>query len=431
MTSYYKFSAKILCIIVLATLLLQCIDRKRDNPFDPDGNSKDILSLSLTPGTDRVTLDWRLLEFLDRFDGFRIYRSVDTQENFQPFVDLATDQFSFTDTNIDQKRWYYYRVVATSNNEETSPSNTARSFLGPGSYWVLETDGFSVKQLSYDLLNVTRTYRTTLAPLEWAFIDTDSLIWLANERFSRSLSSINRDNGNIRYYYPDSVISTRDVEINTETRDIYILDNRDAKILVFRNGSIRNIVYMDPTEDYLKMVYRESDGRLLVLGEKRLWSFNSDALSGASVTIPFPAGMEGKDFDLSGNTMYILAASSEDSQSLIYTVNGSTVTDSLRSANFFYRMRFDAINQHFYLAESLSGNDKIVQLSFNGDRLDHSSGYGDVQQIVINPYDRSVIVVDYFFNLLYLYDQQGNFISESRTLDGNKFILGPTRVYVE
>ncbi|MCB0261331.1 MAG: hypothetical protein KDH97_12210 [Calditrichaeota bacterium] len=419
-------------ILLLSCLLFwQCIERDRDNPFDPQGDQDNILNLQIFPEADRVLLQWSLEAPLTDYRGFRIYRSLDAEENFEILEETPAGQFTFTDTEVEAGRWYFYRVVAFSASEETQPSNTTRALLGPGTYWVLSPVDYCIKQLSYDAVNIRKQFRFSIAPVAWSFIPGEPRFWVAYEPFTQSIGTIRKSDGEKAFFYPDSLVAAADLAADPAGGQVYILDDRRREVVVFLNGAVLRRISLEE-DQYIRLAFDHARGRLYVLGEGRLISFDPEIPAGTRQTFHFPPGFQGKDFDLRENIAYILSASENSLSSIIYTISDQVITDSLHTANYYYRIHYDEVGGQYYLAEeNPGGDDLIVQLSPGGDRQIHSSGYKRIAQIAMNPFDRSVVIVDYLGSLLYLYDAGGNRISVSRAADGSELFYGPTRVYIE
>ena len=96
----------LLYLLVFTTLiwLSRCTERSRDNPFDPNSNSKTRVNLSVEPENNQAHLSWSV-ENIQDFTGFIIYRSVDGSE-FVRYQEIAPSFTTFTDTALNYYQWY-------------------------------------------------------------------------------------------------------------------------------------------------------------------------------------------------------------------------------------------------------------------------------------------------------------------------------------
>jgi hypothetical protein len=419
-------------LTLLPLLFTDCLERARDNPFDPVNNQTP-LSLELTPGNVRITLNWNFTRPITDYQGFRLYRAVGTPENFSLFAQLPSTQFAFADTTINPGQWYYYKVSVVGDDLESSPSNICKAYLGTGKYWVLSEDGYVLKRISYDLINTLFSRDLYLKTTDWSVAIRDSAIWLSYPQYTKSISEFSMISGQENLYYPDGLQAAVDVEYNPISRVVYILDHSNSSILVYNRSSVVSQIAIDPSVRFKRLKYYQRLNQLFVLGETKLLIISVQNNQYPTESIDFPAGYTGLDFDFTNAKAYVLIASESGSQSAIYTINDqSAVEDTLNLNGIFYRMCVDDLNNWFYVAEDVTGgDDRVMQLSYSGNRQVQLPGFKFVEQIAVNPYDRSTIIVDYSNNLLSLYDKEGNFISSSQTFEGQKYLFQPFRVYIE
>jgi DNA-binding beta-propeller fold protein YncE len=424
--------ALFLIFILLPILFTQCLERERDNPFDPINNQTP-LSLQLKPGNLRISLNWNFTRPITDYQGFRLYRAVGTTENFTLFSQLPGNQFAFVDTSISAGQWYYYKVSVLGDDVESLPSNTSKTYLGPGEYWVLSEDGYVLKKISYDLINTIFSRDLYLRTTDWSVAIEDSAIWLSYPQYTKSISKFSMTSGQEELHYPEGLQGAIDVAYNPLSNVIYILDRSNASILVYSGNSVVGQIPINSEARHYRIKYFQRLNKLFVLGESQLLVISVDNNQYPGETLDFPPGYTGLDFDFANAKAYVLIASESGQQSAIYTINDqSAVEDTLQLNGIFYRMCVDDLNSWFYAAEDVSsGNDKVLQLSYSGNRQIELTGFKFVEQIAVNPYDRSIIVVDYSNNLLSLYDVEGNFISSSEDFEGRKYLSHPFRVFVE
>lgn len=429
---FLKCGSLFLLLGIPVWLMPGCVERPRDNPFDPAVNQAP-LSLELEPAAERIALRWSLNQAIEDYQGFRLYRAAGSPDSFAVYLDFPASQFSYLDEDVQPGRWYYYKISVVGQGLESLPSRINKAYPGPGSYWALEDNGYVLRRLSYDLLHVTAAYPLFYGAREWAVVPDDSSIWFTYPQFTNVISRFNRLTGRERLFYPEGISNVVDVEYNSLNQSVFLLDRNRAAVFVFTNEGIVETILLDSTEVFSRIRYHRPSNRLFALGNARMQFIDLGTLQRPLVTIPLRQNYRGKDLDLEGPGAYILCASENERRSIIYRVSAAAAPeDSLEAEGFFYRLRVDGTASRYYLAEDItSGDDQVVQLSPDGSRQLHWPGFKLVEDIQINPYDHSLLIVDYYGNILRLYDAQGNFISESRDLNGNSYLYRPLRVYIE
>lgn len=417
---------------IFPLLLLQCIERPRDNPFDPTNNQSPV-TLNLKPRADRVILDWSFNQGITDYQGFRLYRAVSTTDTFSLIAEIPAGQFSYQDTSTERGKWYFYKMSVVGRELESPLSNTCKTYLGQGEYWVLTENGNVLLKISYDLINTLFNRTLYLQAGEWSVAMEDSAIWLKYPQYTKSFSKFSMTTGQETLYNSEVLKTPVDIEFNPNNEQIYILDPGNANIAVFRNDALIDQIPLGSAASYNLFKYHRLLNQLFVLGDSQLLIISLGSNQYPGSTLEFPEGYEGKDLEVAGNKTYILSASENEQKSIIYTVTANfVVEDTLNLNGIFYRICYDSQSQQFYAAEEISGGaDKAVQLSAEGNRQLQLTGFTYIEQIALNPYDQTVIVVDYGNNLVSLFDKEGNFISSSRDVEGRKYLFGPGRIYIQ
>ena len=415
-------------------ILSNCSERGHNNPFDPEGNSETPLTLSLNSfDNNSVNLSWGWESNpVTDYSGFRIYRSVGNDHNFTLYHESPKSEFSFSDTSVQKYNWVYYKISVFGPSVESALSKPQKIYLGQGVYWILSSYGFWVRKVSYDLQRAMKNYYTTYPCQEWAVSLDDSLINLAYIRFSRGVSQLNLKKGVEDFFYSD-VNSPIDVEYDAAQKRMFVLDsngdNQEDEILVIKNKALERKIIL-PKENYLKLYLSNQNHSLVILGETKYYEL-STTTSTIMDSVLFSPGFIGQDVDVSSDSIYILTYSEQTNMSKIYKTDfQGNVTDSLITSGHFYRITFDKDFHQFYLAEEIDfAQDKLVKLSSQGVRQFELSGFEYIEQIGLNPYDHSFVVInnDPVNDQLILYDSSGNEISRSKT---NSF-YDPIRIFFE
>ncbi|NIT61906.1 MAG: hypothetical protein GWN00_38620, partial [Aliifodinibius sp.] len=314
---------------------------------------------------------------------------------------------------------------------ESTRSQPEKIYLGQGFYWILSSNGFWIRKVSYDLLRILNNYSTTYPPEEWAISLSDSLINLGFFRFAKGVSQLNLTKGNEDFFYFEELNSPVDVEYDGTQNRIYVLDTNgqggNEQVHIIRNKLPERKISL-PQGNYRKLYLSTSNQSLAILGETKYLNLS---LSSFAITdsLVFSAGQIGQDMDASSDTIFVLTSSEQANMSEIHNISfDNDATNSLSISGDFYRITVDATLSQFYLAQDIpSAMDQVVKLSKQGTRLLQLTGFEYVGQIGLNPYDQSIIVVDRVGGRLILYDSDGNEVSRSQS---NSF-YDPIRIFIE
>lgn len=429
-----KKLALLFFLLVMGLLFLSgCSERNHSNPFDPRSSGNSPLNVSVISNdnkTVQINWSWKSDPVTD-YDGFRIYRSTDDSQNYRLYRDLPKDQFSFIDSTVQSHTWSYYKVSVYGPSVESEASQPEKIYLGQGYYWILSSYGFWIRKVSYDLLHSLKNYYTTYPAEEWAVSLADSIIDLAFFNYSKGVSQLNLNKGIEDFFYFTDSNYPIDVEYDASQDRIYFLEENSSEnngqLVILKNKSLETKIPL-PAQNYIKLYLSKPNKSLIILGESKYleYSINSSAIIDSVI---FPHDYTGQDMDVSNDSVFVLTSSDLTGMSKIYKTSfQDNVTDSLVIPGLFYRITHDNNMQQYYLAQEIkSANDQVVKLSSNGSRLFQLSGFEYIEQIGLNPYDHSIVVIDRLSDQLILYDSEGNEISRSRA---NSF-YDPIRIFIE
>lgn len=414
-------------------LIAGCSQRGHDNPFDPEGHVASPVTLlvsSTDDNTVRLTWRWRSDPITD-YSGFRVYRLVAGGQNYTLYREIPKNQFAFVDSTVQHYEWYRYKVSVYGPAVESAASQPGKIFLGQGSYWILSRYGFWVRKVSYDLQRVKSEYYTSYPAEEWAVSLSDSLINLCFFRFDRGISQLNLKKGYEDYFYDEDLDSPIDVEYDSSLNRIYVLDengqSNEDQLQMIRNKSIERKITLPP-DQYLKLYLSIRNGFLIILGKTAILKYSLITFT-ITDTIPFVDQFEGQDMDASADSVFVLSTSQQSKLSQIFRISFSdNNVNAMTLSGIFYRITENSATGEFYVAESISGaKDMVVKLSSQGSRLLQLPNFEVVEQIGLNPYDQSVVVVDRLGDQLVLYDSSGNEVSRSSP---NRF-YDPIRIFIQ
>ncbi|NOX36518.1 MAG: fibronectin type III domain-containing protein [Calditrichaeota bacterium] len=408
-------------------LLSGCAERERKNPFDPGADQESPVRLSLKPTETAVVLEWEV-EPISHVVGFRIYRSVDDNRHFQLYQEVGSDHRVFLDSNVEPYRWYYYRVTALGPATESLPSNTEKTYLGKGKIYLISHYGFWVRQLSYDLLHTLNQFDTRFPPVEWAPYLKENIVWLAYGPY-RYIGRIHLSLAKEEDYFDDVLKIPIDVEVDPRNGNLFVLDDGTNELIQINNLTVTHRVELPPNV-YIRMTLQPEARRMGILGESLfLWmSLDSRAIL---FTHSLPETLSFQDQAITRDTIYLLATALQSQSTRLITLSPTTGETTDRWLNgIFHKIAVDNDQQVFYLAQITDirrpdTQQRLVKLSFNGDRLLELDNFNFIADIQINPYDNSVVVVDRLKDRLFLIRTDGKIISESIKL------YDPIRVHIE
>ncbi|RLD12660.1 hypothetical protein DRI50_08805, partial [candidate division KSB1 bacterium] len=96
------------------SILFSCVQKPtaptNDNPFDPKNQSTqgDPFHLQASIANGGITLQWQIPPVND-LDHFELYKSVDSDQDFNLLKQLPATTTTYTDRNISNGHTYFYR----------------------------------------------------------------------------------------------------------------------------------------------------------------------------------------------------------------------------------------------------------------------------------------------------------------------------------
>jgi len=384
-----------------------CAQREHLNPFDPLGPRKSPITLSLVPINSGVELYWTTIE-LEGVVGFRIYRKKQNQSFFEPIIDLSADQHSYIDKNVETGQWYNYYVTVLGKNIESSASNIEKVLLGPGEYWILSQYGYSINHYSYDLLHRKNTINVKFAPEDWDWNLKEQKVYLAYPQY-RLVSCLDLNSGIEDVFFDDIFIRPIHLKWDFWNNRLLVLDRKKQSVFIFVNTVLVDSIPL-PDENYLK-IQTTKKGHIWVLGIHNALVFDKNGLPISQIN--FNTNFTGMDIQYDGYYIYVLTTNMKNGFSNLFQFEETTRTVKVFSikGNFSILRKIPDKN-YFWAAEKLTiYNQRLVKLSNVGHRLLEGPELENIFDIQINPRDESVVVVDRLGNSLYLFDREGNLIS--------------------
>ena len=407
-----------------------CTERERSNPFEP-GETDEVISLTLLPESDKITLRWQLNRQVEDITGFRVYRSIGSPENLLGFQEVSQTTTQFTDFQVQPGQRYYYRVSVLGTNVESTPSNVESTLIGNGKWWVLTTDDRNVKLLSYDLQHTLRDYRTEFLSENWATPTSgDSLFWFSTPTYLKSIVSLNRQNGRERFFYFDSLSKAEDLFFNVNERQLYVLDNVRKRLFVLFNNNLIGITKLDENRDYRRIKQSAASDAVWVMSDQAISRYEINAgVARLTADWPFDSGFTGRDIAVLGGNVYALSAGTTASQLLQIDNQNNTTPISLQGR---YRRVTVIGPDAIFLAQEIDGSDDaLVKMNAAGQEIFRKAEFGSIEAIGVNPSDQTIVVADVSRSIVSLHDPQGNRISESRNSAGTRILSEPLKLLLD
>ena len=408
-------------IILVGQIFFNCTERNRLNPFDPEGKIKSPIQLSISPSGHSARLNWSIQDITD-FKGFRLYRARD-DNNFILLADLSPQTRSYSDTLLDYYHWYQYRIAILGYQNESLPSEPVRFYPGPGKVWLLTRYGYSIRQLSYDLLHSSKVYNTNYPPISWDLDLGREEIWLAHAQY-RYISKMNISLGYEDFFLQNDFQQPMDIKRDSNSDRIIVLDSRGKALFLLENQTVRDSIALD-RDNYFKMMVT-NNSQIIAMNDNsaRIFEAEGDSL----YRINFEDGFRGADMMLQDSLLYVLISNATSSQSQLITFNRSSQQlMHLNLTGIFTLIGKPADKNYLYLSEVINSNStRLVKLSLEGNRLlELPVLAGNIDDIAINQNDNSIIVLQRYQNNLVLYDSLGQIIST------NNQIYDPIKITIQ
>lgn len=409
----------LICFLLLN--FLSCSERDRLNPFDPSGNIKSPVELSVSPMNQSAKLDWTIQDITD-YKGFRLYRAIDN-ENYSLYQEFPPETRSFTDTNLEYYHWYYYRITVLGYQTESTPSPAVKIFPGPGTVWLLSRYGYSIHQLSYDLNHSLKVYYTNYPPINWDIDLSHNEIWMAHAQY-RYVTRLNLMLGYEDFFLQNHFERPIDIKIDRDLDRICILDPSRRMIFLLRNRILEDSLSLSQNNFFKMGISHHSD--MIVINDSLSVIFNANGEIKA--TINFGAGFVGRDIIVENDILYILLASQEADISKIIIYDLLNLQSNQITLNGIFNLfSKPKTKNYFYASETIQLNsERLVKLSGEGNRLlELPVLHGIIDDIAVNPVDHSVVILQRYEDLIMLYDSLGQKISS------NDQIYDPIKVFIQ
>ncbi len=426
MVKFSRIMHRLILLVGLA-VILSCSERERTNPFDPANTIEAPIQLSMKPFPERIELQWSYPP-LEGVVETHIYRAVDDSTDYELYQVLDSDVRSFTDTQVSNYHWYYYRVSLSNGVRETSPSNAVRTFLGPTTTWMLSENGFQVLQLSYDLRHVLSTYNTFYPDNDWDVKLASFSIWLVSKSFT-AVSRLSIKAGEEVFIFTQGFKSPIAVVGEGTGNNFYVLDNGQNNVQYFQEEQVTR-EYIFPSGNYISLHVFTNQNRLVAINTSTLYLADL-SLNRIVDSLAAPPNMEftrsvqqgiwlfaiANDFEANRSIIFYRSMAENDWQQLPLPMAVGTLAYSFEENAF--------VVSKIILNGPLVFKDNLVKLSADGSRLWELTGFSVISDLKINRTDQTVVLCDRLNDRLVMVDKHGNIAFKSRE------IYDPIRVHIQ
>lgn len=380
-------------ILYLIFFLMNCADRRKDNPFDPSGNLPvrlDVLSYDA-----RVDLSWGDPDVVD-YNGFRLYRRViHEQGDFEMIADgLLPSTRSFIDPHVEFEKIYDYYITVLGSGMESRPSNTVTIKPGPGLNWIVDKWGMQLIRTTYDMEHTIFEITTNWPPTDMAVsraINRGVVLYLINGMVEERTLTGNHEAYYDQFHYPVSIAYDAVDSlfwIADSIGSLYTLDTRNDEVNLISNSLMRPIhVTIAANTDIISVVD---------LAAKEIVQFNRNGdivgkiQSLGDSPLQNPTGFV---YDTSNDRYWLIDGNANND--FVYTRRSHEdvffQADSIWLAG---DLEADSISGNVWYISYDYQNSKVLQLSPDGTRPIELSGFYNPYDIEINPHDGTLLIVD-------------------------------------
>lgn len=387
---------KLIFILTLTFLfsLNSCSERERSNLFDPNGDSNSPeINFRLTSGDSIITLKWTQPSFSD-YSGFNLYRKLEGETNFSLLTFLSKNQDEYNDyiQNYDISYKYYLTIVGQDN--ESSPTKTVQIVPGPDTFWVLDRWGFYILHLTYDLGHILLQYYGAWMPenLSFDLINKRALatypVYHYIEIFNIETGEITTGISSIRYPY--------DCAFEPQSKNFWVTDSSGFVYTVNSLSGAENEISASVKKPVQIKYSPKECFYILDAGLKKILVFDLQGeLTGTigqigTYTLEDPEIIE---VSSDGNELYIVDQSQSDEILYRYFPSGGAA-EKLCTEENITAVRLNPADNSIWISAYNGSSSNILQLSYQGIRLNSLEGFSYISDFQINPDNGNLIIAD-------------------------------------
>jgi len=386
------------CLVLVS--LFSCAERERANPLDPKAqNIYPGISLWITSHVNRIELSWNKTSISD-FTGYYLYRQDHPDSAFYRLVELAPDAENYIDRYFNLGTTYSYYITFHSEDVESLPSNIVKTTPGPGYNWIVDKWGYQVVKTTYDARQTIIRYFTDWLPFDIA-IDPNNDIALITMPTGREFVLISTIYGeeiaSFNSNDKDYIEHPYKVKFESESGYFWVADSGGAVYRVSSdNYAIQLVDDMIGKPTDISFETQNDLCNIIDAKSKNIWRFNTDGtfleelnnIGSYVIKKPIKFVIDNTDnkfwlIDRLDDTDYIYTGYLQTQQIIL--------VDSL---NYAREMCINPFDGSAWFVDLKQANSLIVQLSHDGIRQLDLPGFFNPYDLVINPYDGTLLVVD-------------------------------------
>ncbi|MFC1569839.1 hypothetical protein ACFL4L_06355 [bacterium] len=390
-------------MIFAIVLLYGCTGRNRNNPLDPQNPETEgkVQGLDIVSEYNRVSLKWKSLSS-DYAVHYQIYRKQIEQIEYQHIG--LTGVPSFQDSGLILGAPVHYRVSALTGTQYESPlSDSVTITPGPHDYWVADYYGERIVRLTYDAQHILDDIQGFYLPVDIAVDTTTEEIWALNRRDGELLKLVHGQiEDRIGGFHNPRLLTLDPYNqmiwiVQDSLREIVRVDYHGRLIDKLRGfGRITDISWAGLNLGCW-VVDADSNSVDLISPDKK-WTLHTDFEN--------PLGVDAHQQDgwawIADHSQLYQAKLNGEFNSKYHVENGEIISLSLdhTNSNCWIVIRTDEDSEYH-----------IQKINVHGELLCSQSGFGEVFEILANPFDGGCIIADYLWGQIVRLSAEGEIIS--------------------
>ncbi len=404
-------------MIILCGLMLtfSCSDRDKVNPFDSSGDIS--LSLGIVSYEKNIELTWDRPQ-VDGFSGFNVYRKAEGYD--KSFVRIARDlppgSRKYIDNDIEYERTYIYYITISGYDIESRPSEKVSINPGPGFNWIVDKWGYQIIKTTYDLEHKILFYDTDWPPTNMALskdLGVGVILYLGFNTVDKINLNGERTGQYTQIEFPIDIVYDHVDSlfwIVDSSGILYSLNTKTDRIVKVSQDFIKpTALFIAPEKDLICVVDK---GSKAIIQLNRMGNIVNtiSAINGKKLTEPTRFVID----EINDRTWLIDRNYEFD---YIYT-KGTNENDYTLLDSVFYSgdLETNSFDETGWLISYNAQNSAILQLSATGSRQLELFGYYNPNDILINPFDGTLLVADSGHSLVIHYDRDNNILGSTHNL---------------
>ena len=403
---------------LLIWFLAGCNTREHTNIFDPQNPADSMnIGLQITASTDQVVaLSWQSPGNVD-YTGFNIYRKIAGQNSFSKLATVCDTCFHFSDSAVVSDKEHLYYLTVQGKDKESIPSKSVTTVPGPGTFWLLDREDYTIYHVTYDLRHVLNTKYTIGRPQAMCFNGdyTRALVVYSYFRYME-LFDVATGNGLKGF---DDLTRPYDCIYNPFQKTFWIVDASAGGLYSLSpSGTTAPELIGSAPESPVQI--RFGGGHLyFVLDSDRnsVWVFDSDGAMVTELSDTAVVNMEQPQYIAASPDSQILLIidQRETERVLIKYDYAQRRTEEIFRSPDLALAAFDSVDSSIWLALNSANSSKIVQLSIGGQRLVEKGSFTHISDLLVSPYTGHLLIADGWAGVLYHFRRDFTLVGSSKT----------------